>query len=96
MLFRSEIVKEKGEEGPGMKVAIPMDKEIYNSLKNNKENPVNIYIPEFEGNSTAAPQKATTKQSNAYTRAELKAMSPNYTDAVIDAAVKAGKIKLKD
>ena len=43
--------------------------------------------PKAAASSAAAPK--------AYTRAELKAMSPSYTDAVIDAGVKSGKIKLK-
>jgi len=42
-----------------------------------------------------ASPKETKSEDKAYTREELKAMSPNYTDAVIDAAVAAGKIKLK-
>lgn len=40
-------------------------------------------------------EKETKAEEKLYTREELKAMSPQYTDAIIDAAVAAGKIKLK-
>lgn len=87
----------KGGEKVRKPSAIPLTRQLYDVLKGKKVNVTNITDADFwdSGSAKAAESAPAKSEEKLYTREELKAMSPQYTDAIIDAAVAAGKIKLK-
>ena len=78
---------------PEHNVWIPYDKNQKQKVKAFTADKQGLNGFEVKETTTTTPEKnGEVKQ---YTREELKALSPSYTDEVIDNAVKAGKIKLK-
>jgi hypothetical protein len=77
-------------------IAVPLDKvEGFLNKNGTPTSWTKEAIQRAGGSAKAAESTPAKAEEKLYTREELKAMSPQYTDEIIDAAVAAGKIKLK-